>query len=288
MARPLRVEMKDGYYHVMSRGNRRETIFKDDLDRKNFLGLLERQHDRRGWNILAYCLMTNHYHLLVHTPSPNLSRGMRDINGIYTQGFNRRHNKVGHLLQGRYTAHVVDKDLYLMELSRYVVLNPVRARMVSGPRQYVWSSYRATIGLVTPPGWLDVEQVLAQFAKRRSTAIARYRKFVHEGVLKGSSLRSPSRTLFYGDDDFIERTLRKLQLPENVSELSNVSRSVEARPLDWYAARYKRNDAITKAWGTGAYSLQQIGNHFGLHYSSVSRIVGKRTRNIEGRAKRKT
>lgn len=100
MARPLRLEMQDGYYHVMSRGNRREAIFKDDIDRKSFLGLLEQQHDRRGWNVLAYCLMTNHYHVLLHTPSPNLSRGIRDINGIYTQGFNRRHNKVGHLLQG--------------------------------------------------------------------------------------------------------------------------------------------------------------------------------------------
>lgn len=138
MSRPLRLEMKDGCYHVMSRGNRREPIFKDDIDRTSFLALLARQHERRGWNILAYCLMTKHYHLLVHTPSPNLCRGMRDINGIYTQGFNRRHNKVGHLLQGRYTAHVVDKDAYLMGLSRYVVLNPVRARMASGPQQYPW------------------------------------------------------------------------------------------------------------------------------------------------------
>jgi len=288
MARPLRLEMKDGYYHVMSRGNRRELIFKDDVDRQNFLGLLERQHDRRGWNVLAYCLMTNHYHLLVHTPSPNLSRGMRDINGIYTQGFNRRHNKVGHLLQGRYAAHVVDKDTYLMELSRYVVLNPVRARMVSGPRQYVWSSYRATIGLVTPPGWLDVEQMLAQFAKRRSTAISRYRKFVHEGVAKGSSLQPPRRTLFYGNDDFIERTLRKLQLPENLSEVSNVKRMADAQPLEWYAERYERSDAIAAAWETGAYSLQQIGIQFGLHYSSVSRILAKRRRNVQGYAKRKT
>lgn len=280
MARPLRIEMKDGYYHVMSRGNRRETVFKDDVDRKNFLGLLERQHDRRGWNVLAYCLMTNHYHLLLHTPSPNLSRGMRDINGIYTQGFNKRHRKVGHLFQGRYTAHLVDKDAYLMELSRYVVLNPVRARMVSGPRQYVWSSYRATTGQVAAPPWLDVDQVLSRFAKRRTTAIARYRKFVRDGVSNNGPLEPPRQSLFYGDDAFIEKTLKRLRLPEDLSELPSVKARVAAKPLSWYAQHYERDQAMMMAWETGAYSLREIGIEFGLHYASVSRILGKLRRDV--------
>lgn len=274
MARPLRLEMKDGYYHVMSRGNRREAIFKDDADRKKFLELLGRQHDRRGWNVLAYCLMTNHYHLLIHTPSPNLSRGMRDINGIYTQGFNRRHRKVGHLFQGRYTAHLVDKDAYLLELCRYVVLNPVRARMVSGPRQYRWSSYRATTGQVAAPRWLDVDQVLSRFAKRRPTGILRYRRFVQDGVSTKVALESPKRSLFYGDDAFVEEMLKKLQLPEDLSEHPHIKTAVSAKPLEWYAERYERDEAMSAAWETGAYSLRDIGRQFGLHYASVSRILG--------------
>lgn len=171
-----------------------------------------------------------------------------------------------------------------MELSRYVVLNPVRARMVSGPRQYAWSSYRATIGLTVAPGWLDVEQVLTQFAKRRSTAVARYRKFVSEGVLKGSAMHLPRRILFYGDDNFIDRTLKKLKLSEHLPERPNVKMLADAKPLAWYEERYERHHAIVMAWETGAYSLQKIGEQFDLHYSSVSRILAKHARN----AKRKT
>lgn len=273
MARPLRLELSDGYYHVMARGNRRERIFRDDDDRNAFLDLLQRQHERLGWNILAYCLMSNHYHLLVHTPDPNLSRGMRDINGIYTQRFNRRHRKVGHVLQGRYTAHLVDEDAYLLEVSRYIVLNPVRAKMVTGPRHYRWSSYRDTIGQRKAPSWLSVDQLLAGFSKRRSAAIQRYREFVHDGVACGGKLEPPRHSLFLGDEDFVERMLAKLDLPDELPERTREQRNLNAKSLDWYANHYDRNDAITKAWESGAYTLREIGEHFDLHYQSVSRIA---------------
>lgn len=280
MVRPLRLEMADGHYHVMARGNWRAPIYKDDDDRLAFLDLLQRSHERLGWNVLAYCLMTNHYHLLVHTPEPNLSRGMRDVNGIFTQRFNRRHGKVGHVLQGRYTAHVVDKDSYLTEVARYVVLNPVRARMVAGPRQYKWSSYRATIGQVEAPSWLAVEPLLLQFSRRRSVAIEQYRCFVQDGVHGGGKLEAPKHALFYGGQQFIEQMLMRLDLPDELPERRRSQRSLKAKPIDWYASRYQRDEAIAFAWATGAYTLREIGTHFGLHYQSVSRIVRSRKRNV--------
>jgi putative transposase len=131
MARPLRLEFSGAVYHVTARGDRREAIFLDDQDRQRFLGLLGREIGQQNWLLYAYCLMSNHYHLLLETPEANLARGMRRLNGVYTQGFNRRYGLSGHVLQGRYKAILVDRDAYLLELSRYVVLNPVRAGLVA-------------------------------------------------------------------------------------------------------------------------------------------------------------
>ena len=135
MARPLRIEFAGALYHVTSRGDRREDIYLDDGDRQLFLEVLEAVCERFNWEVHAYCLMSNHYHLLVETPDGNLSRGMRHLNGVYTQRFNRRHKKVGHVFQGRYKAILVQKENYLLELSRYIVLNPVRAGMVREQRR---------------------------------------------------------------------------------------------------------------------------------------------------------
>ena len=136
MARPLRLEFPGAVYHVTSRGNARAAIFLDDEDRPIFLGVLGAVVARFGWLCHAYCLMDNHYHLLLETPDPNLSRGMRQLNGVYTQRFNRRHGRVGHVLQGRFKAILVDRDGYLLELARYLVLNPVRAGRVKDPGRY--------------------------------------------------------------------------------------------------------------------------------------------------------
>jgi REP element-mobilizing transposase RayT len=155
VSRPLRIEYPGAVYHVTARGNAREAIFNDDSDRKTFLGVLGKIIERYNWLCHAYCLMGNHYHLLIETPDGNLSRGMRQLNGIYTQTFNRRHRRVGHVLQGRFKAILVEKDSYLLELCRYIVLNPVRANRVKHPKHYAWSSYRATAGVSNPPGLPD-------------------------------------------------------------------------------------------------------------------------------------
>ena len=151
MARPLRLEFPGALYHVTARGNRRESIYQDDKDWRAFLFLLGDVCKRNNWCIHAYCLMANHYHLVIETPEANLSKGMRQLNGIYTQRHNHRHNRVGHLFQGRYKAILVQKQSYLLELARYVILNPVRANLVLNAAQWLWSSYRPTAGKASSP-----------------------------------------------------------------------------------------------------------------------------------------
>ena len=168
MARPLRIEYAGALYHVTSRGDKKADIYLDDDDRELFLDSLKEVCARFNWIVHAYCLMDNHYHLLVETPESNLSLGMRQLNGVYTQRFNRKHSRVGHVYQGRFKAIIVQKEAYLMDLARYIVLNPMRARMVRYAQQWPWSSYRATIGLVSPQGGLNTEWLLAGFAKRKS------------------------------------------------------------------------------------------------------------------------
>lgn len=151
MARPLRIELSGGLYHVTSRGDRREAIFFSDDNRLVWLDLLGQVCSRFNWICHAYCLMTNHYHIVIETPEGNLAQGMRQLNGVYTQMTNRTHGRVGHVFQGRYKAIMVEKDSYLLELARYVVLNPVRAGMVNDVDEWPWSSYPAMIGSMPTP-----------------------------------------------------------------------------------------------------------------------------------------
>jgi len=152
-----------------------------DEDRLRFLENLGDVGERFNWTTHAHCQMTNHYHLVVETPDANLSKGMRQLNGVYTQEFNRTHNRVGHVLQGRYQGILVEKEDYLLELARYVVLNPVRAGMVDSPGQWRWSGYRAMVGEEAAPEWLETHCILAAFGSDESEAITRYARFVAEG-----------------------------------------------------------------------------------------------------------
>ena len=167
-------------YHVTSRGNARDDIFTTDADRVKFLNILGNTVGKYNWLCHAYCLLDNHYHLVIETPDPNLSLGMRHLNGVYTQTFNRTHQRVGHVFQGRYKAILVEKDSHLLELCRYVVLNPVRAGMVPNPADWKWSSYKSTGYAGKPPEFLATDWVLGQFAEEKVPARQRYRKFVAE------------------------------------------------------------------------------------------------------------
>ncbi len=178
MARPLRIEFAGALYHLTSRGNERRNIFRSDRDRRAFLVLLGLATKRFGWSVTAWVMMSNHFHLVIQTLEPNLSRGMHWLNGAYAGGFNRTYARSGHLFQGRFKAFLIDKEAYFAEVLRYVVLNPVRATMVERPEQYKWSSYRATAGLEKAPEWLDLDAVLQLFGGEREPAQASYRDFV--------------------------------------------------------------------------------------------------------------
>src|SRR5678810_1257204 len=178
MARPLRLELSGAIYHLTARGNARQKIFFSDADRQLFMDTLTGVVSRYGWICHAYCLMANHYHLLVETPKPNLSLGMRQLNGIYTQAFNRRHRRVGHLFQGRFKGILVQKDSHFLEVCRYVVLNPVRAKLVKHPGQWVWSSYRATAGQSSISLCLTVDEILGHFGQRQGASQKKYRNYV--------------------------------------------------------------------------------------------------------------
>ena len=175
MARPLRIEFPGALYHITSRGDGREDIYRGDGDRRLFLDLLSDTCERFNWWGHAYCLMTNHYHLLVETPDANLAKGMRQLNGVYTQRFNDVHRRCGHVFQGRYKAIIVQKETYLKELARYIVLNPVRARMVARPEGWPWSSYRATTGEAACPDWLRTDWLLSVFGTSEQAAVAEQR-----------------------------------------------------------------------------------------------------------------
>lgn len=157
MARPLRLEYEGAVYHVVARGHERGSVFRDERDWEKFLEVVGAVTQEHGWIVHGYCLMSNHFHLLVETPRGDLSAGMRSVNGRYAQFFNRRHGRRGHLFEGRFKAIVVQKDEHLLELCRYIVLNPVRAGLVERPEQWQWSSYRATAGHGEGPGWLEVD-----------------------------------------------------------------------------------------------------------------------------------
>lgn len=207
MSRPLRIEFSGALYHVMARGNAREAIFQDGGDRQMFCSGRARICKRCEWRLWAYCLMDNHYHLLIETLKPTLSRGMREVNGVYTQAFNRHHRRAGHVLQGRYKAVLVDKDSYLLELSRYLVLNPVRARMCKTAADWPWSSYRAIIGKATAPDTLAIAETLALFSTDRGTARRAYARFVAEGVKQ--PLPEARQQLYLGDEDFAARMAKR-------------------------------------------------------------------------------
>ena len=276
MSRPLRIEFAHGLYHVTSRGDGREDIYLEDADRKLFLEVLSEACERFNWLIHAYCLMDNHYHLLVETPDGNLSKGMRQLNGVYTQRFNRKHKQVGHVFQGRYKAIIVQKDSYLAELARYIVRNPVRAQMVRSAKDWPWSSYRATADLVLGPDWLATNPTLSFFGQRKTQAVEAYRAFVAAGKNQASPWAKLKNQIYLGTDAFVEKMQRKVEAGQDLSEVPTAQRRQIAKPLAYYARKHlDRDEAIVQAYASGGYGMKEIGDHFGLHYSRVSRIIAQ-------------
>ena len=275
MARPLRLEFPHAVYHVTSRGNARQRIVRDDPDRHAWLAVLAQVVGRFSWLCHAYCLMNNHYHLLLETPQPNLSRGMRHLNGVYTQAFNRRHRRVGHLLQGRFKAILVEKDPHLLELCRYVVLNPVRAKAVGHPKQWAWSSYRATAGEDPAPPWLTVAWVLAQFGPREKAAQAPYRTFVQEGIEGPRPWDQVRGQIYLGSERFVEYHQPDLVLAEIPRRQTQAHRP--SLP-EVFQRRGPVDQHLATAYRRYGYRLHEIARHLGVHYATVSRRLARAER----------
>jgi len=279
MARPLRIEFPGAVYHVTSRGNARQVIFVDDEDRGVFFDVLSMVVERFNWFCHAYCLMENHYHLLIETPKGNLSKGMRELNGVYTQGFNRRYGRVGHLFQGRYKAILVEKDNHLLSLCRYVVLNPVRIGLRERPEQWRWSSYRATIGLEKRPSFLTIDWLLSQFDGRKRVAMEKYRRFVMEGIGKESPWEALKGQIFYGTDGFIKRLSGLLDEKGKTKEVPRLQRYA-VRPslrelFNGKRGRGRRveDKTIYAAYVRYGYTMKEIAEYLGFHYATISRAM---------------
>jgi putative transposase len=272
MARPLRLALAGALYHVTSRGDRREAIYFDDDDRERWLELFAQVCKRYNWVCHAWCQMSNHYHIVIETVEGNLSQGMRQLNGVYTQSNNRKYQRVGHVFQGRYKAIIVEKESYLLELARYVVLNPLRARMVQSLTDWPWSSYASMIGREAAASWLQTDWILSQFSPQRDRAIAAYADFVRAGVGLPALWQNLRAQVYLGSDAFMEKM--QTHVVQEISEVPRVQQRPIAWSLDRYAAHYStKQESMVAAYMSGDFTLKKIADHFGVHYSTVSRIV---------------
>ncbi len=277
MVRPLRVEYPSALYHVMSRGNASQDIFIDDLDRKNFLFVLAEAIKTHNLICHAYCLMDNHYHLSLETPEGNLSRAMQDINAIYTQKFNQKYQRAGHVLQGRYQAHVIEKETYLLEVVRYIVLNPVRAHLVDHPRLWRWSNYNATAGHLKSPDWLENQSTLQLFGRKKMDAQKKYRTFVKEGIGGKSPYDDLEEGIILGSPQFVHEIWEKTNGSEEMKDLPRRDRVVGRPTLEEVFENVKnleeRNDAICLARLRCGYLISEIARYLHLHGSTVGKIA---------------
>lgn len=274
MARPRRVECSGAIYHLTTRGNARQAIALDDADRYDFCHVLGQVVRRFRWLCHAYCLMDNHYHLLVETLEPTLSNGMRHLNGVYTQRFNRRHQRVGHVFQGRFKAILVERDPYLLELCRYVVLNPVRARMVRTAGEWPWSSYPAMVGVAAVPAWLHTDWVLSQFGTTRREAQVAYAAFVQEGLQVPSPWAQLRGQIYLGSTTFCAPFRQEDRLTPEVPRAHQ--QPVRPALAELFAApmeRRARCDLAQRAHHVYGYRLKEIATHLGVHVATISRWV---------------
>lgn len=284
MARPQRIEYPGAFYHVTSRGNERKYIFRSIADRERFLGYLESATCRYGAVIHAYCLLSNHYHLLLlEKPASNLSEIMRHINGAYTTCFNLRRKRAGHLFQGRYKAILVEADAYAAELSRYIHLNPLRAGMVETPEDYRWSGYAAYIGLVEPAPWLKTDFILGLLSRELHAAQSAYREFVEArcNAVDESPLNNMVSSTILGGEAFVREVVARYagdgpdtERPDaikNGAERPSTDKALAVVETELAGQEKLARKIAVYLWHhlTGA-TLKRIGKRFGLKESAVS------------------
>lgn len=292
MTRQLRIEYEGAFYHVTSRGNQKEKIFWNDKDREEFQKVLKRTKERYKYLLHAYVLMDNHYHMLIETPYANIKQVMQNINTSYTVYVNRRHKRAGHLFQGRYKAFIVDKESYLLELGRYIHLNPVRARIVKRPKDYKWSSYREYISEGRGDTVTDTEDTLYSFSKKRAIAIKKYQEFVSAGISEVSPFKNAVGSIL-GDEIFREKVIKYLKdIPDKteISEFKKIETKHKTEDVIRAIAKYygiseddllKRRRATSKQRKIAIYLCKtlsgkknvEVGKVFGITLQAVTNVV---------------
>jgi len=283
MARPLRIEYLGALHHITARGNRKDEIYLGSSDRYKFLEILEKTVRRYNWICHAYCLMNNHYHLLIETPDANLSKGMRQLNGVYTQYFNRANDSVGHLFQGRFKSILVEKESYLLELCRYIVCNPVRANLCKEPKDWKWSSYNPTAYGRNVPDFLTSDWILSRFSAELTTARQLYMDFVQDGLSKSTSpLDKAVNHVIYDTDDFVTNLQTTMMQTGKLKDIPQEERQLIRRSLEKLLSatgainKQHRNEEICRAHFEYGYKLKEIAEHLGLHHATISRIILKK------------
>jgi putative transposase len=281
MVRPLRLEYPGAVYHVMSRGDARKSITRSQKDLRLFLDVLTEACEKYNIIIHGYCLMTNHYHLLIETPDGNLSIAMRHINGVYTQRSNARNKTVGHIFQGRYKAILVDRDEYLLCLCRYIELNPVRAGLVEAPEAWAWSSFRQIAELGTAcEKFLTTDWMLSQFATTKKLARERYIEYVKaEDASDDKPFENVISGCILGSEEFARQFDEPIWESDEIEEIARTHRHINRPPLSALFLDKKdlglndRNRLIYEAVFDYGYGQKEIADYLGIYYTSVSRIL---------------
>lgn len=275
MARPLRIQFPGALYHIVSRGNEKQMIFFDEDDRRKLLKILAVVMQDYKWRCYCYCLMGNHYHLAIKTEQANLSAGMRQLNGLYSQWFNKRHGRVGHLFQGRFRSQLVDSDRYLLSLVRYIHQNPLRANLCSELHKWKWSSYHAFVGRRKPRIPLEIDELLSMFG---ATKVAAKKNFVsHTQINEASTQLFSGNGLIVADEDFIleldddhflrDKPFPKAQRFQHRPTLDDIFTNLHDLDL------IERNNRISMARNQCHYQVKEIADYLGLHRGTVSRIL---------------
>ena len=277
MSRPVRIEFPGAVYRVTSKARESQIVFDDADDRGAFLNVLDNVVMRFGWLIHSYVLMDDHYHLVVEVPEANLSKGMRQLNGVYTQHVNRRHAQEGPIFHGRFKSILLEKKSYLLPVCRHVVTNPSRIKKASNFSAYKWSSYRALAGQVKAPSFLYMADVLNHFGKREKAAQRKYRDYVRAGAEEESPLEQRTKQVLLGSHRFLSKMQPILQGevlvkrgPKSVKRrrsLNSLFKKVDDK------TRGERNELMKTAHVEFGYTLMQIGDHLGLHYTTVSKVI---------------
>lgn len=275
MARPVRIEYPGAYYYLSAKGIEGEAVFKDVKDRQEFLTILSEVIARMQWEVYAYNLLADSFQLLVKTPKANLSKGMRQLNGVYTQRYNVKYGTAGNIFHGRFKAILLDKENYFQEVARQVVRTPIITRKARKLDKWKWGSYQATMGISESPEWLSTDLLLESFGKQKKRAQTAYDKYINACDKDLNILDNVRGQILLGSDAFVAKWKKQLATGK-IMEKVRQRKAKKMKPLADYSKRYKdAKTAMVKAYETGNYTLAQIGDHFDVHYSTVSRTVKK-------------